>query len=342
LNAKTLSSFPPPSTAAPELQTEAAIRTARPEISIIIVNWKSSEYLRKCLQSVYRFTEGTAFEVIVVDSASYDGCGEMLAREFPGVCFIQSAENLGFAGANNLGAQRAKGCDLLLLNPDTELRENSLRILADGLERFPDAGAVGCRLINPDGSLQRSCVQSFPTVLNQFLDSKLLHRWFPNSTLWGTAPLNSSNPEPAEAISGACILVKRPVFDQIGGFSSHYFMYGEDLDLCYKIKLAGYRVYHVPETTIVHFGGGSTRQSVSNFSNVMMRESVYRFLKSNRGLVSAILYKAAMGIASVFRVMLILPFLLGPKSAERAISLRKWVSIFRWSLGLESMTQTSC
>jgi hypothetical protein len=132
------------------------------------------------------------------------------------------------------------------------------------------------------------------------------------------------------------------VFDQIGGFSSHYFMYGEDLDLCYKIKLAGYRVYHVPETTIVHFGGGSTQKSFSNFSNVMMRESVYRFLKSNRGMLSAILYKVAMGIASVFRVMLILPFLLGPKAAERAVSFRKWVAIFRWSIGLESMTQASC
>jgi GT2 family glycosyltransferase len=322
---------------------QAGVGAIAPELSIIIVNWKSSDYVKKCLQSIYRFTEGLQFEVIVVDSASYDGCGEMLAHDFPGVLFIQSPENVGFAGANNLGAQRATGRDLLLLNPDTELRENSLRVLADRLGSCSEAGAVGCRLINADGSLQTSCVQAFPTVLNQFLDSELIRGLFPRWRIWGTAPLHSSQPLPAEAVSGACILVKREVFDRVGGFSSHYFMYGEDLDLCFKIRLAGYRVYHVPETTIVHFGGGSTRQSTSNFSNVMMRESVYRFLRHNRGKFSAVSYKAAMAGASVRRMILILPFLLGPgqRATQPGLSLQKWLSIFRWSLGLEPVTRAS-
>jgi GT2 family glycosyltransferase len=324
-------------------QTQPGGGAAAPEISIIIVNWKSSDYVKNCLQSVYRFTKGLTFEVIVVDSASYDGCGEMLAREFSSALFIQSTENVGFAGANNLGAQRARGRDLLLLNPDTELRENSLRVLADRLLSCSEAGAVGCRLINEDGSLQTSCVQAFPTVLNQILDSNLFRNWFPRWRIWGTAPLRSAQPLAAEAVSGACILIKREVFDRVGGFSSHYFMYGEDLDLCYKIRLAGYRVYHVPETTIVHFGGGSTRQSASDFSSVMMRESVYRFLRHNRGKFSAMSYKAAMACASVMRMILILPFLLSPRGrgAQPGLSLHKWFSIFRWSLGLEPLTRTS-
>jgi hypothetical protein len=330
-------------TQAAETSTETRAGAIAPQVSIIIVNWNSSDYVKKCLQSIYRLTEGLQFEVIVVDSASYDGCGEMLAQEFPGVLFVQSPENVGFAKSNNLGARRAKGRDLLLLNPDTELRENSLRILADRLGSLSKAGAVGCRLANADGSLQTSCVQAFPTVLNQFLDSELFRGLFPRWSIWGTAPLHSSEPLPAEAVSGACIMVKREVFDRVGGFSSHYFMYGEDLDLCFKIRRAGYGVYHVPETTIVHFGGGSTRQSVSNFSNVMMRESVYQFLQHNRGKFSAASYKAAMAAASVMRMILILPFLLVPRqrAAQPGLSLQKWLSIFRWSLGLEPLTRAS-
>jgi GT2 family glycosyltransferase len=314
-----------------------------PEVSIIIVNWNSADYVRKCLQSIYGFTGQVAFEIIVVDSASYDGCGEMLARDFPGVIFIQSPENVGFACANNLGAKRATGRNFLLLNPDTELRENSVRILADRLGSCPQAGAVGCRLLNADGSLQVSCVQALPTVLNQFLDAEEIRRLFPRWRIWGTGPLLATEPEPAEAISGACILIKREVFERIGGFSSHYFMYGEDLDLCFKIMRAGWRVYHVPETEIVHFGGGSTRRTVSNFSNVMMRESVYRYLRHNRGAFSALSYKLAMGAASVVRMVVILPVLLIPRqrAAQPGHSFHKWLSILRWSLGSEPATRAS-
>jgi N-acetylglucosaminyl-diphospho-decaprenol L-rhamnosyltransferase len=313
------------------------VETAAPEVSVIIINWNSADYVRKCLRSVYQHTQGLSFEVIVVDSASHDGCGEMLSREFPNVRFIQSPENVGFGQANNLAARQARGRALLLLNPDTEFREDSMRVLHEHLWSCPDAAAVGCRLLNGDGSLQTSCVQSFPTVLNQLLGTKVLHRTFPHWRMWGLAPLRSAKASPAEAISGACIMVKREAFDRVGGFSSQYFMYGEDLDLCFKIKESGYRVYHVPDTTIVHFGGGSTFDSSQ--SNVMMRESVYRFLAHNRGKSSAVLYRGAMAVASVTRMILILPILLFPRRdwTQRGIAtLRKWRAIFRWSLGFPS------
>jgi GT2 family glycosyltransferase len=330
-------------TAEIKTSVESGLVAIAPEVSIIIVNWKSCDYVKKCLQSIYKFTEGLQFEVIVVDSASYDGCGEMLARDFPGVLFIQSPENLGFAGANNLGAQHAKGGNLLLLNPDTELHENSLRVLLDRLGSCPEAGAVGCRLLNADGSVQISCVQALPTVLNQFLDNKHIRGLFPRWRIWGTAPLRSTQAQPAEAVSGACILVKRELFDRVGGFSRHYFMYGEDLDLCFKIKQAGCRVYHVPETTIIHYGGGSTQRSPSDFADVMMRESVYRYLWHNRGKFSAVSYKMAMGSSSIVRMILLVPFLLVPrqKAAEAGQLLQKWFSIFRWSLGLRSTARAS-
>jgi hypothetical protein len=324
------------------IETGITATAGGPEVSIIIVNWKSVDYVRKCLESIYKFTQGVSFEVIVIDSASYDGSGEMLAREFPAAVFIQSTENAGFAKANNLAAKRAKGRALLLLNPDTEFGENSLRILVQRLWTDSTTGAVGCRLLNADGSLQTSCVQAFPTVLNQVLDSEFFRRLFPRWSIWGTAPLHSELPLEAEALSGACILVKRAVFDQVGGFSEHYFMYGEDIDLCFKIRQAGYRIFHVPETNIVHFGGCSTRRSVSNFSNVMMRQSVYCFLRKNRGKVSAFFYRAAMAAASVVRMLVLLCMLIVPRKpsqAPRFDSLQKWLSIFRWSLGLESLNR---
>jgi GT2 family glycosyltransferase len=310
-------------------------------LSIIIVNWDSREYVRQCLTSLFKHCPNADVEVIVVDGGSFDGCDKMLAREFPSVVFVQSEKNIGFARANNLGARHAKGSNLLFLNPDTEFLENSIDLLLQRLVMLPEAGAVGCRLLNSDRSLQTSCVQSYPTVINQVLDAEFLRRRFPRLRFWGIAALYSDAIEPSEveAISGACILIKKKAFEVVGGFSENYFMYGEDLDLCFKLKRAGFRVYHVPETSIVHHGGGSTKTNTSNFASVMMRESVFRFMRSNRGALSANLYRAAMAVTSLVRLSLILPLLAIPKN--RVIqhgkdSLRKWRAILRWSCGLES------
>jgi GT2 family glycosyltransferase len=311
-----------------------------PDLSIIIVNWNSMEYVRQCLRSLFKHSVQTSTEVIVVDGASFDGCGEMLAREFPTVIFVQGMENLGFAKANNLGAKYARGGNLLFLNPDTELIEDSVSVLLGHLATLPDAGAVGCRLLNSDRSVQTSCIQSYPTFLNQVLDSEFLRRLLPKSPLWGMKALYMVNPLPSEVevISGACILIKRTVFEDVGGFSEIYFMYAEDLDLCCKIQRADFRTYYVPATSIVHHGGGSSRESVNSFSSVMMRESVFRFLKTNRGLTSALLYRAGMMASSCGRMLLIVPLLLiSSKRVPRhgAYSVQKWKAILRWSCGMK-------
>lgn len=315
-----------------------------PDLSVILVNWNSQAYVRQCLGSIYAHCRDVPFEVIVVDGGSFDGCGLMLARDFPSVVFVQSEDNIGFAKANNLGVRHAKGRCLLFLNPDTQLLEDSFRILMGCLGSLPQAGAVGCKLLNPDGSFQISSVQVFPTVLNQVLDSEYLRRQFPNWSIWGKASLGDcSRPAVVEAISGACIMTRRDTFEAVGGFTEAYFMYGEDVDLCFKISRAGYRVYHVPETGIVHFGGGSSQHSVSNFSNVMMRESVCRYLRLNRGRSAAALFRLALSASSAIRLLLILLLLPFPKNqmVRHGIgSLQKWYSILRWGLGLESWTRT--
>src|SRR5664280_1246315 len=144
------------------------------DLSIIIVNWNSKSFLRQCLISLGARCKSPASEVIVVDGGSFDGCAEMLAQDFPWVIFIQSETNVGFARANNSAVSRARGRCLLFLNPDTEFLEDSISILMSRLEALPNAGAVGCQLLNSDGSLQTNCVQAFPTIWNQVLDSRFL------------------------------------------------------------------------------------------------------------------------------------------------------------------------
>ena len=311
------------------------------ELSIIIVNWNSKDYLRKCLQSIYLGKVEISFEIVVVDGGSYDGCGEMLEIEFPSVLFIQSEKNIGFAKANNLGYERSRGDCLLFLNPDTEVTASSIQTLHRALCALSDAGLVGAKLLNTDGSIQTSCVQRFPTVFNQLFDSNLLRKAFPGSTFWGTHVLSSQAREPVavEVLSGACLMIRRSTFESIGRFSKDYFMYAEDLDLCYKSAQAGLKNYYVPTAIITHHGGGSAQPSKSAFSSVMMTESVYRFLKKFRGSPYGLSYRMSLSLFAVLRLLLLLivfpvRFLQGKFAAARG-SVRKWLAILRWTLGLE-------
>jgi GT2 family glycosyltransferase len=311
------------------------------DVSVVIVNWNSKDYLRQCLTSLFQYCRTVDYEVIVVDGASFDGCGEMLAREFPSVTFIQSPENVGFARANNLGARQAGGTHLLLLNPDTLFIENSLGSMMDALKSIPLAAAVGCRLLNADRTLQTSSVLTFPTVFNRMIDSEFLRRRFRSARLWGAAALYSNDAQPSEveAVSGACLLVKRENFEQVGGFTETYFMYGEDVELCYKLWRAGGKVLHVPTARLVHFGGGSSSQAASNFSTVMMRESWFRFIYAHRGGLAAMGYRIGMGLSALVRLIFIPPLLLFGRHVVRhgKGSLNKWVAVLGWSIGLSPL-----
>jgi GT2 family glycosyltransferase len=311
------------------------------DISIIIVNWNSVAYLRKCLNTIYDQQQDVSFEVIVLDGASFDGCAEMLLKEFPQVIFIQSQENLGFARGNNEAAARASGEALLFLNPDTELKHSALKRLNEALNNLPNAGAVGAMLLNSDGTLQTSCIQSFPTIANQVLDSEILRYYFPRSTLWGMAPLFSSCEEPAKVagISGACLMTRREAFLKVGGFSLDYFMYYEDMDYCLKLERAGWNRYYVHDAVVIHHGGKSSGGTYSKFSTVMTVEAASRFLRKKSGRCQALLYRLLIGCSAVLRV-LFLAILNGftrrkEKKAQRKDSVRKWLSITRWSIGQE-------
>jgi GT2 family glycosyltransferase len=324
-----------------QISKTVGLPPASVDLSIVIVNWNSAGYVRQCLKTIQPNPPACAYEIVVVDSGSFDKCGEMLGREFPAVRFVQCQANVGFAAANNLGAELSRGRVLLFLNPDTEVVGKALDQLLKTLSRLPDAGLVGARLLNSDRSLQTSCIQSFPTVLNQVLDAEWLRRIFPRSLLWGIRPLIDAtlSPAPVEVISGACIMIKRSVFKCVSGFDERYFMYSEDLDLCYRVRQAGFDCLYVPDAQIVHHGGGSSNSARSMFSAVMTRESVFRFLKFHRGRATAWGYRVAMGVSSLIRLPLILVVnvakrLVGKENSKG--SFRKWIAILRWSVGLES------
>jgi len=312
------------------------------DLSIIIVNWNSKDYLQKCLASILAWTSGIKYEIVVIDSASFDGCEEMLRQQFPQVRFIQREKNNGFAKANNAAFRESSGRYILFLNPDTELVSPTINIMFDYLQKLPNVGAIGCRLLNADKTVQTSCIQAFPTILNQFLDSELLRTLWPKSSLWGNAHLFDVQIKPGEveAISGACILVKRTIFEQVGYFSEDYFMYAEDLDLCYKIKQAGYKNYYIPNATVVHFGGGSTQKKPSVFSAVMMRESIWRFMRKKRGKIFGLTYRVSTLMSAVGRLALLVVFfplyLIRMDAKSWNETFNKWRAILTWSLGFRA------
>lgn len=317
--------------------------TALPlDLSIVIVNWNSKDYLQKCLASILTNTKGIQFEIIVIDSGSFDGSGEMLREYYPQVRFIQSKENLGFAKANNQAFQSSLGEIVLFLNPDTEVTGNAIAIVYEHVRHLPDVGVVGCKLLNSDKSLQATCVRTFPTLLNQFLESDLLRRLFPKSKLWGMAALymDTDSGVEVDAVSGAFQMMRRSVFEQVGMFTTKYFMYSEDIDLCYKTKIAGLLNYYVPTAVVIHHGGGSTAQTGTNtFSSVMMLESRWRFFINTRSWFYGWLYRAGMCMISALRVGLALvPWAMSPRNAgveKWSAVLKKWWAGLRWAVGLE-------
>lgn len=313
------------------------------ELSIISVNWNSVDYLRECIASIYEHTHGVSFEMVVVDNASPQGGVEALKEQFPEVKIIKSAKNLGFAGANNLGFRESCGRYVLFLNPDTELNSPALSIMLEQMESVPDAGIVGCRLLNTDLSVQITSIQKFPTILNQVLDLEYLQMRWPGCPLWDIAPLfcDKVSPLEVEVISGACMLLKREVFQEVGMFTEDYFMYAEDIDLNYKVKQAGFRNYYVGAASIVHHGGRSSRQEPGQWATAMKYRAMGKLFRKTKGELYGLLYRATMGCSAVGRLLVLalaypLANVLWNKRSLQA-AWRKWRVIFRWSVGLQTL-----
>jgi GT2 family glycosyltransferase len=311
-------------------------------VAILIVNWNSKDLLRQCLLSIRDTCADLRPQIIVVDSGSFDGCGEMLAGEFPEVEFVQSSENIGFGRSNNLGFARVTADAVLLLNPDTEVQAGAVQTLLRELEGHKDAGIVSPRLLNPDRTLQSS-VHALPKPLRQALDSEILRRLLSPYSLW--APPTDFSPKETvavEAVAGTCMLLWTKTFRGVGGFSPEYFMYAEDMDLCFKVLRAGFGIYHVPAAEVVHHGGASSSSQGSTFSAVMMREALHSYMLLNHGRGHARSYRFATGGWALLRMLILVPSLVLGSTRWRAVrraAFERWWSVLSWSCGQQKWTK---
>jgi hypothetical protein len=324
---------------APSKSTDQSIDTS-PELSIICVNWNSLDFLVDCIASIYEHTHQISFEVIVVDNASPEGGVETLEPQFPQVKVVRSDKNVGFAGANNLGFRHSTGRYVLLLNPDTKLIGPAINIMLERIKSLPDAGIVGCKLLNTDLSTSTSSIQTFPTILNQLLNVEYLRLAFPNCPLWAIGPLFSENLHPVkvEVIPGACMMLKRDVFERAGLLTEDYFMYAEDIDLNYKLQRLGLSSYYVGEGKIIHHGGrSSSRQKVSQWSTVMTYKAMLQFYRMSRGRAYAAAYRVAMGLAAAVRLILLaMMFPFGDREGIQCAA-AKWGTVLKWAIGIKRL-----
>ncbi|MFQ5577512.1 MAG: glycosyltransferase family 2 protein [Anaerolineae bacterium] len=272
------------------------------ELSIVIINWNTQELLARCLDSVYANPPAIPFEVLVVDNASTDGSATMVQRRFPQVRLMVNDDNVGFAQANNQAIRHSKGDYVLLLNSDTKVKPHALNRLLDFLKAHPQAGAVGARILNPDGSLQTSCYPR-PTLAREFWRLFHLDTFYPYGS-YAMANWDAGASRTVDALLGACILLRRTALEQVGALDEDYFMYSEEVDLCYRLQKGGWSLYWVPEAEIIHYGGQSTKQVAAEMFMQLYRSKLL-FFRKHYGRPAAQLYKLIIGAAALARLFLI-------------------------------------
>ena len=234
-----------------------------PELSVVVASYNAAPLLAQCLQSLPAGYGELPTEVIVVDNCSVDGSPEMVTERFPWVRLLKNDRNLGFARANNRALQTARGRYLLLLNPDTIVPKDTLGPIVEFLEKRPDVGIVGCRLERPDGVLDEACKRGFPTPWNAVSRFLMLDRFFPKSRLLGSYRQTWQDPAgcyEVDSVVGAFMLLRREIFEEIGGLDEDYFMFGEDLDWCFRVKRSRWKVFYLGDRRVIHHKGGSTRR----------------------------------------------------------------------------------
>lgn len=291
------------------------------KLSVIIVNYNVRYFLEQCLHSVFEAGHGIEMEVFVVDNNSVDGSGAMVKEKFKEVVYIENKENVGFSRANNQAIQQSTGQYILLLNPDTIIEEDTFSKVISFMDERPDAGGLGVKMVDGTGKFLPESKRGFPKPSAAFYKIFGLSALFPRSRVFGTYHLGYLDKEKihsVEVLSGACMLIRKKIIDKIGGLDEEFFMYGEDIDLSYRIVKAGYKNYYFPETRIIHYKGESTKKSSLNyvfmFYNAMLIFARKHFSPKNKWLFSALIrlaiyFRASIAIIDRFLKRCYLPVL---------------------------------
>lgn len=291
------------------------------QLSVVIVNYNVKHFIEQCLISVYKAINNIHAEVIVVDNNSVDGSCAMIKQKFPEAQLIQNKKNYGFSYANNQAIKSAKGKYILLLNPDTVVKEDSFDKCIQFMDDHQNAGALTVKMIDGKGRFLPESKRALPTPKVSFYKIFGLSSLFPKSKRFARyhlGHLDKNESHEIEILPGAFMLIRKEVLDQVGLLDEDYFMYGEDIDLSYRIIKAGYKNYYYPETTIIHYKGESTKKGSLNyvfiFYNAMIIFARKHFSQKNAKLFSmlinlAIYFRAFIAIANRFIKNVILPLL---------------------------------
>ncbi|GAB4563051.1 MAG: glycosyltransferase family 2 protein [Anaerolineae bacterium] len=258
------------------------------DLSIIIVSWNTADYLAACLTSIEavirRDEDSLTFderrrtlEVIVVDNASADGSQRLVSERFSWATLIENETNIGFAAANNAGIRQARGRYIMLLNSDTEVHPGAMETLLRFMEERPAAGACGPRLLNTDGTLQPSCTPML-TPGRELWRLLFLDQIAPRAS-YPMARWDPGTPRPVEVIKGACMVLRRDALDAVGLLDESYFMYTEEVDLCFRLAAAGWELWWVPQAVVTHHGEASSRQVAQEMYLQLYRSKVQFYRK---------------------------------------------------------------
>jgi len=293
------------------------------KLSIIIVSWNVKADLGDCIKSVQENSPACDYEVVVVDNASSDGSAEMVKKQFPQVLVIENGENLGFATANNRGMAKSSGEYVLLLNPDTAVHPGSLDALVKFMDDNVDVGVCGPRLLNTDGTTQPSA-RGFPTlrgVVHCFTIMRAIPVFRSQYRRWMMRDFAHDRQTDVDQVMGAALMTRRSIIEQVGGMDEDFFMYYEEVDLCYRIKQAGWRIVFLPNPVITHRGGQSVGQ-IPVRRRIMTLRSILIFLRKHRGkrvvMLFNIFFKPAVFLQDIYNVLrAMLTWLIGAVTFKR-------------------------
>jgi len=300
------------------------------KLTIVIVNWNVKEDLINCLRSIEENRPCTFFEVVVVDNASSDGSIEAVKSRFPDVTIITNEQNRGFAVASNQGIEVSQGEYILFLNPDTIIHPGSLDSLISFLDNNPRVGVCGPKLLNGEGTIQRS-VRRFPSfrgVLYRHTAFRFLGIFKDEYKKWVMKDFKHNRQMDVDQVMGSALMVRRSVIDNVGDMDEKFFMYYEEVDLCYRIKQAGWRVVFMPEAVITHLGGRSTGQ-IPVRKRIMAMASLLKFFRKHRGkfvtgvfncvFKPAIIVRDVMNVAAGAVTYIFAGIVLSKKGREKSV-----------------------
>jgi GT2 family glycosyltransferase len=325
----------------PSMNTESSLQTLpsrlQPErsgVSVVIVVWNAKKYVLECLESLREYCRDVCDEVIIVDNASTDGTPELVSEMFPEFKLIRNSENLGFAKANNIGMAQSSGDYVCLVNSDVKFTGDCFTPMLRFLAENPEVGMVGPKMLAPDGEEVRRSTMRFPTVWNQFCRAFGLDIAFKNSRLFGgllMSDFDHKTTTPVEVLNGWFVIVRRTALDRVGLLDPQFFMYGEDIDWCYRFHQAGEKVVFVADAEAIHYCGASSSNAPLRFY-LEISCANWQYWKKHHGRLSQMAFLASSGAYHLVRLLgsaVSYPFLPSRRS-ENLANVRRSLVCLQW------------